>query len=183
MNYLEQILPFNENLKYRFNEKNSLIQEWVNTGIKFVRVVLDEENDKIIHFSGTSNNSSNIINPTFQDLFEMIRTVDDNNLSILKTLYNRVEPDLILTIINKPLNSKERYLSELLKESNGYLIYAHQFEGFCRKYLNLTEGESIELRRDWNKKFIKKREVLIQSEFYYLIESRMPQYFVFQKES
>jgi hypothetical protein len=67
MNYLEQILPFNENLKYRFNEKYSLIQEWVNTGVKYVRVVLDEENDKIIHFSGTSNNST-IINPTFQVL-------------------------------------------------------------------------------------------------------------------
>jgi hypothetical protein len=183
MNYFEQILPFNENLKYRFNEKYSLIQEWVNTGIKYVRVVLDEENDKIIHFSGTTNNSSNIINPTFQDLFEMIITFNENNLSILKTLYNRVEPDLILTIINKPLNCKERYLGELLKESNGYLIYAHQLERFTRKYLNLTESESVELRRDWNKKSIKKREVLIQSDFYYFIESRMPQYFVFQKES
>lgn len=183
MMFIEQIIPFSENLKFKFNEKLDLLEDWMGKGIKYVRVVLEEDDNKIVHFSGTSNNKSNIIYPTFQDLYEMIKVVNENNFSILKTLYNRVHPDLILSIINTPYKTKNKYLLALLKESNGYMLYTHQFEDFLKKYLDLNDNESIDFRRNWNKKSIKKRELLIQSEFYYLIESRMPQYFLFHKIS
>ena len=183
MNYTEQILPFNENLKYRFNEKYALLEDWIGKGIKYVRVVLQDDKSEIIHFSGTTNNLSNILNPTFQDIYDMIGSIDENKFSILKTLYNRVSPDLILSIIDTPCNAKNKYLSTLLQESNGYMLYAHQFEDFLKKYLELSNDEAVEFRKLWNKKSIKNREILIQSNFYYLIESRMPQYFVFHKVS
>ena len=63
------------------------------------------------------------------------------------------------------------------------MLYAHQFEDFLKKYLELSNDEAVEFRKLWNKKSIKNREILIQSNFYYLIESRMPQYFVFHKVS
>jgi hypothetical protein len=183
MVFSEQIIPFSENLKYKYEAKSDLINEWVNKGIKFIRVVYDEEKDDIIHFSGTSSNNSNIINPTFQDLYELMEKKNDNNLSILKSLYNKVEPDLLLTIINKPKLVNNEYLKNLLSESNGYLIYNHQFENFVTKNMGLDTQQSWELRRSWNKKLIKERERLIQSESFYLIEGRMPQYFVYCKEN
>ena len=182
MMFIEQVIPFNENLKYKYVAKSDLINEWIGKGIKFIRVVLDEEKDDIIHFSGTSSNNSTIINPTFQDLYELIFKKNDNNYCILKSLYNRVEPDIILNIINNPKPVKSDYLKNLLSESNGYIIYHHQLEDFVRKYMGLDTTQSIEMRKSWNKKLIKERERLIQSESFYLIESRMPQYFVFKKD-
>ncbi len=181
MMFVEQIIPFSENLKYKYEAKSDLINEWIGKGIKFIRIVYDEEKHDIIHFSGTSSNNSNIINPTFQDLYELMIKKNDNNLSILKSLYNKVEPDLILTIINKPKLVKNEYLKNLLSESNGYLIYHHQFEDFVTKNMGLDTKQSLELRRSWNKKLIKQREKLIQNDSFYLIEGRMPQYFVFKK--
>lgn len=182
MMFIEQVIPFNENLKYKYVAKSDLINEWIGKGIKFIRVVHDEEKDDIIHFSATSSNNSTIINPTFQDLYELIVNKSDDNYSILKSLYNRVDPNKILNVINNSKSVKTEYLKNLLSESNGYLIYHHQFEDFVSKYLNLDTYQSIDLRKSWNKKLIKERERLIQSESFYLIEGRMPQYFVFQKE-
>ena len=181
MIFLEQIIPFSENLKYKYEAKTDLINEWIGKGIKFIRVVYDEEKDDVIHFSGTSSNNSTIINPTFQDLYELMVKKNDNNLSILKSLYNKVEPDLLLNIINTPKMVKTEYLINLLSESNGYMIYHHQFEDFVTKYMGLDIKQSMELRRSWNKKLIKERERLMQNETFYLIEGRMPQYFVFNK--
>jgi hypothetical protein len=47
--------------------------------------------------------------------------------------------------------------------------------------LGLDAAAATNLRKDWNKKSVRKREPLIQSEHYFLIESKMPQYFVFNK--
>ena len=181
MHFIEQVLPMGENLKYQFQSKSELITEWLETGIKFIRVVSDEDQDEIIHFSGTTSDRSTIINPTFQDLYELMVKKNDKNISILKSLYNKVEPDLLLSIINKPKIVKSEYLTNLLNESNGYMIYHHQFEDFVNNYMGLDTKQSMELRRSWNKKLIKEREKLIQNESFYLIEGRMPQYFVFSK--
>lgn len=181
MHFIEQVLPLGENLKYQFQSKSELITEWLETGIKFIRVVSDEDQDEIIHFSGTTSDRSTIINPTFQDMYEMIANKSKENLSILKSLYNRVDPNIIMTIINKPRLTKNKFLVNLLSDSNGYLIYHHQFEDFVRMHLGLDLKQSTEFRRSWNKKLIRERERLMQNDSFYLIEGRMPQYFVFNK--
>jgi len=45
--------------------------------------------------------------------------------------------------------------------------------------MGYTSNAAIELTYDWNKKVIKQRELLIQCDDYYLIENKMPQYFLF----
>lgn len=183
MHFIEQVLPLGENLKYQFQSKSELITEWLETGIKFIRVVSDEDNDEIIHFSGTTSNCSTIINPSFQDMYELITHKSNNNMSILKSLYNRIEPTLLMTIINHPKITKNKFLINLLSDSNGYMIYNYQFEEFVKEQLGLDTEKSIEFRRSWNKKSIKQRELLMQHDSYYLLETRMPQYFVFNKVS
>jgi hypothetical protein len=118
---------------------------------------------------------------TYIELEQGIKLVTDQNLTILKVLEDKVSPEVILTIINKPLTTNNLYIRELLAESNGYLIYNHQLEKFIMDKLGFTPEAAKELRRDWNKKSIRKREPLIQSDSYFLIENKMPQYFVFDK--
>ncbi len=118
---------------------------------------------------------------TYIELEQGIKLVTDQNLIILKVLEDKVSPEVILTIINKPLTTNNLYIRELLAESNGYLIYNHQLEQFIMDKLGFTPEAAKELRRDWNKKSIRKREPLIQSDSYFLIENKMPQYFVFDK--
>ena len=45
--------------------------------------------------------------------------------------------------------------------------------------MGYISNAAIELTYDWNKKVIKQRELLIQCDDYYLIENKMPQYFLF----
>ena len=45
--------------------------------------------------------------------------------------------------------------------------------------MGYTSNVAIELTYDWNKKVIKQMELLIQCDDYYLIENKMPQYFLF----
>ncbi len=82
-------------------------------------------------------------------------------------------------MLNTPLYSKNQYIQNLLEQSNGYLIYKHQLDQFIMDKIGLNTEAAIQLREDWNKKSVRQRERLIQSEHYYLIESKMPQYFVF----
>jgi hypothetical protein len=110
-----------------------------------------------------------------------IKIVNDQNKAIMNALKEVVSPDIILTIINKPLTTNNLYIRELLSDSNGYLIYKHQLERFIMDKLGYSPEAALELRRNWNKKSIRGREPLIQSEHYFLIENKMPQYFVFDK--
>jgi hypothetical protein len=118
---------------------------------------------------------------TTMELEQSIKTVSPQNENILKALQGKVSPEIILTIINMPLATNNNYICDLLAESNGYLIYKHQLERFIKDKMGHTYEDAIELRRAWNKKSIRGREPIIQSEHYFLIENKMPQYFVFEK--
>lgn len=182
MKYVEMILTVEDAAIIQFPSILDKVKQWASNGVKFIRLVTDNvKPDRIIHFSGSSNNPLKSNAPTFNELYEKIKEPNAQKIAILKALYNHVSPDIILTIINTPLHSKNAYLQGLLAESNGYLIYKHQLETFACDMLGLSPEAAIALRKDWNKKSVRKREPLMQSEHYYLIESRMPQYFVFDK--
>ena len=182
MKYVEMILSVEDASIIKSPTLVDKVKEWASNGIQFIRLVIDTvKPDYIIHFSGTSNNPLKSTAPIFNELYEKVKDPSPQNLTILKALYNHVPPETILTIINTPLSSKNEYIQGLLAESNGYLIYKHQLEQFIMDKLDLELASATAFRKDWNKKSIRKREPLIQSEHYYLIESKMPQYFVFDK--
>ena len=55
-------------------------------------------------------------------------------------------------MINVPIKSNDKYISELLNGSNDYLIYHHQLEQFAMDKINLNKKDSIVVRNNWNKK-------------------------------
>jgi hypothetical protein len=182
MKYVEMILSVEDASIIKFPTIVDKVKEWASNGIRFIRLVTDTvKPDDIIHFSGSSNNPVKSTAPSFNELYEKVKDPSAQNITILKALYNHVSPEIILTIINSPLSSKNAYIQALLAESNGYLIYKHQLEQFIMDNLGLDAAAATTLRKDWNKKSVRKREPLIQSEHYFLIESKMPQYFVFDK--
>jgi hypothetical protein len=182
MKYVEMILSVEDASIIKFPTIVDKVKEWASNGIRFIRLVTDTvKPDYIIHFSGSSNNPVKSTAPSFNELYEKVKDPNTQNITILKALYNHVSPEIILTIINSPLSSKNAYIQALLAESNGYLIYKHQLEQFIMDKLGLDAAAATTLRKDWNKKSVRKREPLIQSEHYFLIESKMPQYFVFDK--
>lgn len=182
MKYVEMILSVEDASIIKFPTIVDKVKEWASNGIQFIRLVTDSvKPDYIIHFSGSSNNPVKSTAPSFNELYEKVKDPNVQNITILKALYNHVSPEIILTIINSPISSKNVYIQGLLAESNGYLIYKHQLEQFIMDKLGLDAAAATTLRKDWNKKSVRKREPLIQSEHYFLIESKMPQYFVFDK--
>jgi hypothetical protein len=182
MNYTESFVPITDPILKQFNSYTEELELWANKGIKYIRYVIDKNNPVLpIHFSGTTYNEAIIKKKSFNELSELITSKSHQNLTILKSLYNRVDEIELLKIINQPFISNNKYLIELLKDSNGYLIYQYQLEKFIQDNIGYNMDKAIGLRRSWNKKVIKEREVIFTNTNYYLIENRMPFYFVFKK--
>jgi len=182
MTFQERILPIDHFELFNFPSIKELILEWKTQGLKYVRIVInDSDINNIIHLSGLSFDENQSLKPTFSDLYDLLKIKDEITITMLMTLYNKINADLLLKMVNTPIKSNDKYISELLNESNGYLIYHHQLEQFAIDKIKLNKKDATIIRRNWNKKVVKGRELLIQSDEYYLIENKMPQYFVFEK--
>ena len=156
------------------------LKQWVDAGVKYICVVLDShENDRLVHFSGSSSDDNNRLNLSFNDLYDQIVDLTEYKLSILTSLYNRVDADEILVITNS--SNINGCFFEYLSESNGYLIYHHQMEYFLLNEMGFDEKESIELRKSWNRKLIWEKEKVISNKNYNELVGLMPFDFVFKK--
>jgi len=156
------------------------LKQWVDAGVKNICVVLDShENDRLVHFSGISSDENNSLRLSFNDLYDQIVDLTEEKLSILTSLYNRVDADEILVIMNN--SNIHGYFFQYLRETNGYLIYHHQLECFLLNEMGFDEKESIELRKSWNKKMMVEKVKVISNKNYYKLEVLMPFQFVFLK--
>lgn len=156
------------------------LKQWVGAGVKHLCVVLDShEHDRLVHFSGSSSDDNNRLNLSFNDLYDQIVDLTVDKLSILTSLYNRVDADEILVITNS--SNINGWFLKYLSESNGYLIYHHQLEYFLTNELEFDEKEAIELRKFWNKKLIWEKEKVISNKNYNKLVGLMPFDFVFLK--
>jgi hypothetical protein len=150
---------------------------WIDAGVKNICVVLDShESDLLIHFSGITIGDKNA---SFNDLFEQIHDLTDDKLTILISLYNRINGNKILEIINTK-NTKGLNF-EYLSSTNGYMIFHHQFERFLENEMGYEEQEAIVSRKSWNKKVIEEKEKVISNKYYDKLEGLMPLDFTFSK--
>ena len=182
MKYIEKLIPITDNALLQFKSHSDELKEWSEKGIKYIRYVVDKNEPEMpIHFSGTSMKEFNKGKMLYNDLYEKIIDKTDSNITILKSLYNRVPETELLHVINHPVTPNDNYFKTLLSESNGYLIYKYQLEAFIEDKMGYSREEAVMLRQGWNKKVIRDREVIMTDEHYYLIENKMIFYFVFSK--
>jgi hypothetical protein len=103
MKYVEMVLTVEDASIIKFPFIVEKVKAWANNGIKFVRLVTDAiRPDYIIHFSGSFNNPLKNNKVSFNDLYDNIKDQNSQNLTILKALYNHVDPNIILNILNIP---------------------------------------------------------------------------------
>ena len=158
------------------------LSQWIKSGVKTICVVLDsEENNRIIHFSGSSDEKKSEIKSTFNNLYNQIVDLTKDKLTILKSLYNHVSGDEALVITNKRISND--FLFDTLEESNGYLIYHHQLEYFLITQMGFDETEAIELRKSWNKKVAIEKEKINSNENFYKLDGLMPFEFVLNRSN
>jgi len=156
------------------------LNQWVEAGVKTICVVLDsEDNNRIVHFSGSSDEKKSEVKSTFNNLYHQIVGLTKDKLTILKSLYNHVSGDEVLVITNKRISTD--ILFDNLEESNGYLIYHHQLEYFLITEMGFDEKEAIELRKFWNRKIIREKVKVISNKNYHKLKGSMPFEFTFNK--
>lgn len=184
MKFFEYNVRLNEFPEIYSKKYSNLIKQWFDVGITFIKYVIDKNNpDELVHITGSAFFDPSLKGETYSDIYNLINCKSKNNLTILNSLYNRVSGAEIIRIINQPIHSTNKYLSELLADSNGYLIYHNQFESFIERKMGYSAEEALRLRRSWNKKVIREREIIITNEHYWMIETRKPLYFTFKKNS
>lgn len=183
MKFFEYNVRLNEFPEIYSKKYSNLIKQWFDVGITFIKYVIDKNNpEELVHITGSAFFDPSLKGETYSDIYNLINCKSKNNLTILNSLYNRVSGAEIIRIINQPIHSTNKYLSELLADSNGYLIYHHQLESFIEIKMGYSSEEALRLRRSWNKKVIREREIIITNEHYWMIETRMPLYFTFKKK-
>jgi Ran GTPase-activating protein (RanGAP) involved in mRNA processing and transport len=131
MKYVEMILSIDDANIIQFPSLLDRVVKWKEQGIKFIRMVTDTiRPSEVIHLSGASNKQHVSTKLTFNDIYDAIKQPTEQNFTILKCLYNKVDSEIILKIINTPISSNNKYIMELLHQSDGYMIYKHQMQQF-----------------------------------------------------
>ncbi len=95
------------------------------------------------------------------------------------TLYSTVSNRNPLEIISNSKTFKSiPLIDDILKPTNGYILYAHQFEQIYSRIPSDSEIEIVALRKDWNKKkpeaieLVKQTKITPEISFYDLLLDR-----------
>ena len=95
------------------------------------------------------------------------------------TLYGTVSNSNPLEIISNSKTFKSiPLIDDILKPTNGYILYAHQFEQIYSRIPSDSEIEIVTLRKDWNKKkpeaieLVKQTNITPEISFYDLLIER-----------
>jgi len=147
----------------------------------FIYIVKENQNNNVVFWSIISSIEKINIVHEFNTLFNRINIKSEDNIKLLISFYQRVNSEDLVSIINNPYSIQDDYLNEFLKESNGYLIYRHQFENLLIDRFGFSNQDAINMRKDWNlKRYAKIEELKINPNFIPIIK-RMPFYFVISK--
>lgn len=150
MHVIELLLNIEDIKLLSFTGKSQIFREWEKSGTRHVHIVHHKEKmDDILHFSSVINIEEHEM--YFQDFVNRF-IHDSRSLNILAAAYQFYSKDAIKKILTTTLNDTNEFVNNLLKESNGYLIYKYQFEELMKFKFELEQDEAIVYRRDWNKK-------------------------------
>jgi hypothetical protein len=95
------------------------------------------------------------------------------------TLYGTVSNHYPLEVLTNSKTFKSiPLIDDILQPTNGYILYAHQFEQIYSRIPSDSEIEIVTLRKDWNKKkpeaieLVKQTEITPEISFYDLLLER-----------
>lgn len=163
MQFIELLINIDDVKLLAFTSKIQLFNEWKKSGTRHIHVVYHKENiDNILHCSGVINIEE--YEMYFEDYVNRF-VHNSQSLNILAATYQLYSKEAIKKIITTKLNDTNEFINQLLRESNGYLIYKHQFEELMKSQFNIDQNEAIFYRSDWNKKVQNLFKKLIITQF------------------
>ena len=93
---------------------------------------------------------------SFNYLFNSLQINTNREFSLLQTLYNKIYNSKLIEIFQYPVIDQNQFVNEILKDSNGYLVFHHQLELIIKQVFKCSDEDALLHRRNWNKKIIDK---------------------------
>jgi hypothetical protein len=99
---------------------------------------------KLVYLQNEEDQPPEFVNLLDQDL-------NFNECLAISTLYFLQPFSLIRKILNERIEPIDDVLEHILKPTNGFMIYCHQFEQLAQLALNVPLDEAVRLRKVYNK--------------------------------
>jgi hypothetical protein len=134
----------------------------------------------LLRLRGGKSLSSRIAKlPPIKEVLMQLADLNFDSILFALTLYGTASNQNPLDIINSSQKFKSiPLIDDILKPTNGYILFAHQFEQIYSRIPSASEIEIVTLRKDWNKKkpeaieIIKQTEIIPGLSFYDLLIER-----------
>jgi len=117
--------------------------------------------------------------PSFKEVLMQFPELNFDSILFALTLYGTAFHQNPHDIINSSKDFKSiPLIDDILKPTNGYVLFAHQFEQIYSRIPSASETEVVTLRKDWNKKkpdaieLVKQTEITPGLSFYDLLLER-----------
>lgn len=162
----EKRLPLNHSLLKRIFGESSFSTDSEAYGQV---VYFDEFNPKVITARLVYIQNSEVEHGEFVNLLEEDRTF--NECLIISTLYFAQSISIIERMLSKQNDGLPDCLEHILKSTNGFIIYAFQFEQLAQLILDISDEEAINLRKSFNKRAVKMDRCELDDENWTLFKS------------
>jgi len=134
----------------------------------------------LLRLRGGKSFSSRIAKlPSFKEVLMQLPELNFDSILFALTLYGTASNQNPLDIINSSKDFKSiPLIDDILKPTNGFVLFAHQFEQIYSRIPCASETEVVTLRKDWNKKkpeaieLVKQTEIILGLSFYGLLLER-----------
>ena len=134
----------------------------------------------LLRLRGGKSLSSRIAKlPSIKEVLMQLPELNFDSILFALTLYGTASNQNPLDIINSSQKFKSiPLIDDILKPTNGYVLFAHQFEQIYSRIPSASEIEIVTLRKDWNKKkpeaieLVKQTEITSGLSFYDLLIER-----------
>jgi hypothetical protein len=136
-----------------FHKIQPKISDCIENGVnRWHFIYINDDPRQCVHMAGFSENlAPKELN--FKHAFNAIKRKHYSDLLLLLTYYGHMDNSLLVEKINQPKIPIDHLTALLFNEtSNGYLAYGYQLEQVYSTLTGATAHESIQFRRDWNKK-------------------------------
>ena len=157
-NNLIKELPLSQ--KIIKNEKSNSVtnassnEENVDFSYEFL-IILDLPKPIVLfHSKGEESLSSRVSQlPPLKELLSHLPELNYDSILFALTYYSTISNYNPIDLINNSKAFKTiPLLSDILKPTYGYILYAHQFEQIYAKLPSTSDYDIVTLRKDWNKK-------------------------------
>jgi hypothetical protein len=116
----------------------------------FMQLIYLNNVENVLHFHGSSKEIQKD-EVSFEKLYNHIKPKSFSDCLLLLSLLGYV-PNKEIKAIFESAHNNTHFLTEIIHDANGMLLYRHHLEMMLCIFTNTTEEEIVQFRKAWNKK-------------------------------